>query len=180
MRTYRCVCGSTIFFDNSQCLACSHELGFCPACRGLVALLPQDNGQLHCGNPRCGAELAKCANYSQHQVCIRCVRAPAEADALCDCCRFNDTIPDLNIAGNRQKWYRLEAAKRRLFYDLGISACRMAPPSSATTTSRRTPRRSTPITSTAPRPIGRSGSSAPMPPCTPGKTSPRRGPPIST
>ena len=38
---------------------------------------------------------------------------------LCDCCRFNVTIPDLTVAGNLQKWYRLEAAKRRLFYDLG-------------------------------------------------------------
>ena len=44
---------------------------------------------------------------------------PAEG-ALCDCCRFNATIPDLSVPGNAQKWYRLEAAKRRLFYDLDL------------------------------------------------------------
>lgn len=119
MRTYRCVCGNVIFFDNSHCLACSRELGFCPACRELVALLPQDDGQWQCGNSQCAALLAKCFNYAQHQVCNRCVVLPAETGALCDCCRFNDTIPDLAVAGNLRKWYRLEAAKRRLFYDLG-------------------------------------------------------------
>jgi hypothetical protein len=63
--------------------------------------------------------LVKCQNYAEHQVCNRCVRAEAAmASALCDCCRFNDTIPDLTVPGNREKWRRLEAAKRRLFYDL--------------------------------------------------------------
>jgi hypothetical protein len=47
------------------------------------------------------------------------VPATAAQGALCDCCRFNDTIPDLSVAGNWEKWRRLEAAKRRLFYDLG-------------------------------------------------------------
>jgi hypothetical protein len=40
-------------------------------------------------------------------------------DGFCDCCRFNDTIPDLSVPGNLQMWYRLEAAKRRLFHGLG-------------------------------------------------------------
>ncbi len=46
------------------------------------------------------------------------LRAAPRLAAFCDCCRFNETIPDLSIAGNCQKWHRLEAAKRRLFYDL--------------------------------------------------------------
>ena len=37
---------------------------------------------------------------------------------LCDCCRFNDTIPDLSKCRELGKWCRLETAKRRLFYDL--------------------------------------------------------------
>jgi hypothetical protein len=37
---------------------------------------------------------------------------------LCDCCRFNQVVPDLTIPGNLQAWYKLEVAKRRLFYDL--------------------------------------------------------------
>ncbi len=38
---------------------------------------------------------------------------------LCLSCRHNRTIPDLSITGNLRKWYLLEAAKRRLFYELG-------------------------------------------------------------
>ena len=120
MRSSRCVCHSVIFFDNSQCLACGRELGFCPVCRYLTALLAVDGGGYRCGRTECGAALVKCLNYSQYNVCNRCVAAdcPSE-DGLCDCCRFNDTIPDLSIPGNVRKWYLLEAAKRRLFYELG-------------------------------------------------------------
>ncbi len=109
-----------IFFDNSQCLACGRELGFCPTCRNLTALLPNDQGNYTCARPECGAALVKCFNYAQHNVCNRCVTVEHAAPGdLCDCCRFNETIPDLSIAGNRERWYLLEAAKRRLFYELG-------------------------------------------------------------
>ena len=118
MRQYQCVCGSTTFFDNSQCITCGHELGFCPVCRQLTGLIADDAGGLHCGNTACGAALAKCVNYATHNVCNRCVPLDVGSDALCDCCRFNDTIPDLSVDGNWEKWRRLEAAKRRLFYDL--------------------------------------------------------------
>lgn len=119
MRTYRCVCNAVLFFDNSQCLACQREIGFCPQCRNVSTLLPIEAGEYQCGNAACGAKLAKCFNYAEHNVCNRCVLAPAAADTLCDCCRYNATIPDLSVAGNWRKWYALEAAKRRLFYDLG-------------------------------------------------------------
>ena len=119
MRTYQCLCGSPLFFDNSLCLNCGREVGYCAACRDIVALIPDEQGGYHCGNVDCSASLVKCVNYAQHQVCNRClVASPAEAEGLCDCCRFNRTIPDLTVPGNLSKWYRLEAAKRRLFYDL--------------------------------------------------------------
>lgn len=129
MRTYRCVCDATIFFDNSKCLACGRELGFCLACRNLVALLPRGDGPFECGNDDCRKTIAKCLNYGVHNVCNRTVvvhKVPSKPAALetaldeglCDCCRFNVTIPDLTVPGNWQKWRSLEAAKRRLFYDL--------------------------------------------------------------
>ena len=127
MRSFLCRCGNTLFFDNTRCLACGEESGFCPACRALVSLLPQDAGSFRCSNPTCGAMLVKCSNYSEHAVCNRCVFVISDGVAaiaeetqtqFCDCCRFNRTIPDLTVPGNLQKWYRLEAAKRRLFYDL--------------------------------------------------------------
>ncbi len=119
MKTYRCLCGNALFFDNSVCLACQREVGFCPACRDLVTLATSADGKLQCGNPECQSPLAKCFNYSEYEVCNRCV-VPTVDDGseLCDCCRFNQTIPDLTVTGNLQKWFRLESAKRRLFYDL--------------------------------------------------------------
>ncbi len=120
MRVFKCQCGQPIFFDNSVCLACSKPLGFCPFCRALSTLAPQTDGSLKCLTPGCGASLDKCFNYSEHNVCNRCVSHPSTMGTLCDCCHFNATIPDLSVPGNKRKWYRLEAAKRRLFYDLGL------------------------------------------------------------
>ncbi len=42
------------------------------------------------------------------------------AEPLCDYCRFNETIPDLSVPGNQERWYRLEVAKRRLLYNLDL------------------------------------------------------------
>lgn len=121
MRTWNCNCGAVIFFDNTRCLACSCELGFCPACGNLSSLVPAEAGGWTCGNAACGAALVKCANYAEHDVCNRCIASnSANEGTLCDCCKFNATIPDLTVAGNLQKWYRLETAKRRLFYDLNL------------------------------------------------------------
>ena len=119
MKTYRCICDAPLFFDNSECMTCHRELGFCPACDSVTALLPQADGTYRCGHASCNTVVGKCANYVNYSVCNRCVTEPT-AGKLCDCCRFNETIPDLSVAGNLQKWYLLEAAKRRLFYDLNL------------------------------------------------------------
>lgn len=122
MRSYNCVCGSVAFFENTHCLSCDHELGWCPGCDRLTTLVPAADGSLHCGNSDCSVPLVKCHNYAQEKVCNRCCVIPAvdAADKFCDYCRFNDTIPDLTIAGNREMWGRLEAAKRRLLYTLDL------------------------------------------------------------
>lgn len=123
MKRYTCTCGQPLFFDNSLCLKCGSELGHCPACGSLSPLYAVSDGTYRCGNPACGVILLKCANYEEHSVCNRCVVAPASGWSqlpLCRCCRYNQTIPDLSVPGNWEKWYRLEAAKRRLFYDLDL------------------------------------------------------------
>jgi hypothetical protein len=121
MRCYTCTCNNRLFCDNSLCLACGSELGFCPQCCNLVALVPQPNGLFRCGNPNCSSDLEKCFNYWQHHVCNRClVPSTAAGEHFCDCCRFNATIPDLSLPGNWQRWVDLEAAKRRLFYELRL------------------------------------------------------------
>lgn len=123
MRTFKCVCSNTIFFENTQCVKCEHELGWCPTCQQMTTLQTDAEGQLRCGWEHCGQALAKCHNYAVENVCNRCVPVEAgafEVDALCDYCRFNKTIPDLSVPGNREKWARLEVAKRRLLYSLDL------------------------------------------------------------
>lgn len=121
MKTFDCACGNTLYFDNSRCLACNREAGWCPACQAITALLPQGDGTFRCGNATCGAALVKCHNYAVENVCNRCVPAAgAPPGPLCDCCVYNATIPDLSVPGNREKWAQLEAAKRRMFYMLNL------------------------------------------------------------
>lgn len=123
MRTFSCVCGQTLFFENVACEACGREVGWCPSCRAIAALEPLGDGTYRCANGACGASLVKCTNYAIENVCNRCLPvADAVNGGLCDACRFNRTIPDLSIAGNRERWAELEAAKRRLLYTLDLLA----------------------------------------------------------
>ena len=121
MRQFNCICHEVVFFDNTQCVSCSRELGFCPVCQRIVALVGSDDTGYQCGNTACGAALRKCYNYRVEGVCNQCI--PAEDylhNGFCNCCRFNAVIPDLNKGDNRIKWLRLERAKRRAFYYLDL------------------------------------------------------------
>ncbi|PCF97123.1 zinc-binding metallopeptidase family protein [Vreelandella nigrificans] len=121
MQTFSCRCGNALFFENTHCLACESEVGWCPACTNIVALEPLTGGGYRCTNKNCGVALMKCHNYAVENVCNRMVvMAEGHADTLCDCCRYNDVIPDLDIIGNRERWAALEAAKRRLFHTLDL------------------------------------------------------------
>ncbi|CAH1386952.1 putative zinc-binding metallopeptidase [Candidatus Nitrotoga sp. M5] len=123
MKTFSCTCSATVFFENSQCVACSSELGWCPACNALRAISQDTNGQYYCGESKCGRRLTKCHNYAVEHVCNRCMLTDTMSRAdrgFCDYCRFNDTIPDLRKDGNREKWGRIEIAKRRLLYTLDL------------------------------------------------------------
>ncbi|MCA1773671.1 MAG: putative zinc-binding peptidase [Halomonas sp.] len=123
MRTFSCRCGNPLFFENTHCLACQADVGWCPACRHIVALEPLPGGGYRCTQPGCQTALMKCHNYALENVCNRTVVInQGYADTLCDCCRYNAVIPDLSIEGNRERWAALEAAKRRLFHTLDLLA----------------------------------------------------------
>ncbi len=121
MRTYTCICGQRLFFDNTECLNCRRKTGWCPHCRAVRGLDCGDEGQWHCTASECGRSLVPCWNYSEHGVCNRMVDAAAAGERpFCTGCRHNNTIPDVAIAGNHDKWARIEAAKRRLFFGLDL------------------------------------------------------------
>src|SRR5690606_24635855 len=108
MQYFSCYCHNTLFFENSQCLACGREVGWCPVCKGMHALFPKENGRYQCSNQSCGALLVKCHNYQKYDVCNRTTEAaklpPNDPDCrpLCDYCRFTEVIPDLSEHGNIQ------------------------------------------------------------------------------
>ena len=112
------------FFDNSVCVCCKKEVGWCPQCNAIADVTTDVDGKITCSC--CKSRLVKCTNYAEHNVCNRfLVRNGSDGinsgvNLYCDCCRFNRTIPDLSVEGNRAKWYRLEAAKRRTLYDLDM------------------------------------------------------------
>jgi hypothetical protein len=145
MQTYRCTCGNRLFFENTKCLACSAEVGWCENCHRLTTLEPDGENQVRCSYADCRQSIRKCHNYAVDNICNRCFNTHAlreragvrenpepaaassdalpaggvdPADALCRSCQLTDTIPDLAVAGHREKWVRLEAAKRRLLYTL--------------------------------------------------------------
>jgi hypothetical protein len=123
MKPFLCRCHNKIYFENTLCLSCESELGWCPACRSMTALIRADGDEYRCGHDACGTSLVKCQNYAVEKVCNRCLlksEAAESEEGLCDYCQYNDTIPDLSVSENRQSWLRLEVAKRRLLYTLDL------------------------------------------------------------
>jgi hypothetical protein len=120
MKTFACQCGNRLFFENVQCVACGRDVGYCEQCSEVTSFSADESGDFRC--EKCGAVARKCTNYQTEQVCNHFV--PVSADTteilLCSVCQLTETIPDLTIEGNRDKWRRLEQAKRRLIYQLDL------------------------------------------------------------
>jgi hypothetical protein len=146
-RSYRCHCGSPVFFRNSKCLTCGTPLGYDTALVRLIPLMPGADGsswvQWQANQEAMPLQAAvqayiRCANLTTPAACNWLIRVPprqpgeqgeqAEPPAdgkapqlLCQACRLNRTIPDLNDAAHPDNgilWGRIEMAKRRLFSSL--------------------------------------------------------------
>ncbi len=136
MDTFQCTCGGRLFFNNTVCIGCESEVGWCETCRNVAPIVPV-NGRYSCGNPKCGSAVAKCTNYSVEAVCNRMfamdpsieqpVANPLTGVGLCKACRLNNIVPDLNVEDNRRRWAKLELAKRQLLYQLDDLGLRYAP-----------------------------------------------------
>jgi hypothetical protein len=123
MKVFHCDhCSHLLFFENTQCVRCQRLVAYLPDL-GLVASLDavDEAGQADLWrSPLKAAEgrtYRLCRNYTEHQVCNWTVLSE-DPNALCVSCRLTRVIPDLIPDGNRQAWYRLEVAKRRLIFTL--------------------------------------------------------------
>jgi hypothetical protein len=124
VKTFRCDhCGHALFFENVQCLHCGSALAFLPDRLALCAIepVPPAGSGLWRRKVRRGPDLARayrlCRNNIEHQACNFAV-AERDPNGLCVSCRLTRVLPDLSLPQSRERWYRIEVAKRRLFYTL--------------------------------------------------------------
>lgn len=119
MKTFHCdVCERLVFFENTVCLHCGHTLGFVPDELDLITFEGNPGGELRSLAPNApGRVFRRCRNGAEHRVC-NWMTADADPSPFCVACRLNDVIPDLSVLGNRDRWHRIELAKRRLIYTL--------------------------------------------------------------
>jgi len=125
MRLFRCDhCGHPLFFENVQCLKCGSTLAFLPDRLALCAIEPVPGGENLWQRKTRRAEIEtrphhyrQCRNHVEHQACNFAVRA-TDPNPLCVSCRQTRILPDLSLPENHGRWYRIDAAKRRLFYTL--------------------------------------------------------------
>jgi hypothetical protein len=124
MNVFHCThCRHVVFFENTQCVNCGYALAFVPDLAVVAAMAMRSNGLW--STERRGAARRRfrpCRNYSQENICNWAVPAD-DPQPLCESCRLTQVIPNLTIAGNREAWFRLEAAKRRLIYSLKQLRC---------------------------------------------------------
>jgi hypothetical protein len=125
MKTFHCqYCGHPLFFENVQCLQCASEVAFLPDRLNMAAIEKVEEGGAQLLRPHSHgkkpspARYRLCHNHTTQNACNFAVPA-ADPNPLCASCRLTRVLPDLSQPENPLRWYRLEAAKRRLFYTLG-------------------------------------------------------------
>lgn len=125
MKTFRCQhCGHAVFFENVKCLQCGSALAFLPDRMNMAAIEEVPDAQAEGlwrprarGKKAAAARYRLCHNHTTQNACNFAVPAD-DPNPLCVACRLTRTLPDLSQEGNPQRWYKLEVAKRRLFYTL--------------------------------------------------------------
>jgi hypothetical protein len=124
MKTFHCqYCGNPIFFENVKCLQCESELAFLPDRLNMAAIEQAPGGDASLWRPRARgrkgapARYRLCHNHTTQNACNFAVPAD-DPNPLCVSCRLTHVLPDLSKPENPHRWYRLEVAKRRLFYTL--------------------------------------------------------------
>lgn len=119
MKVFHCDhCDNLLFFENFRCVSCGHELAYLPDLGVIGSLDKAENGEWTSPLARAqGKTYRLCQNYTDHNVCNWAVPTTDE-NPFCLSCRLTTVIPDLTVPGNKEAWFKLEIAKRRLMYRL--------------------------------------------------------------
>ena len=96
----RVVAGQRLYFENAQCLACGTPVLYNPD-RAAFEIAGSDHA-------------FQCVNATE----CDCNWIGQADQPFCRACALNKIIPDLSIDGNRRRWTRVEAAKKRAIYTL--------------------------------------------------------------
>ncbi len=114
MKRFHCNnCGLVLALENNLCTGCGMRLSFIPEAMQMVAWDEAGGEQLAYE----GREYRSCLNAREHVICNWGVTADDPCE-YCLSCRLTVVIPDIGVAGNLERWQRLEAAKRRLVIGL--------------------------------------------------------------
>ena len=112
MKCFNCDnCGMMVFFENESCVKCGETLGFFP---DRMEMSSQKKWAAHTASSGATSPHT-CANKDYYKVCNWMVLG-GDDNTFCLACRLNEMIPNLTINGNRERWYKLELAKRRCLY----------------------------------------------------------------
>jgi len=115
MKVFHCDhCNRVVFFENVQCVGCKRKLAYAPDLSDICSFDQVDEIRWKSPSALANGKLYRhCTNYARENVCNWAI-PDDDPNTLCAACRLNLIIPDLSIAGHRELWRRLEAAKRRL------------------------------------------------------------------
>lgn len=128
-KVWQCRCGQSVFFPNTQCLACEAALGYLPEQSRVVALEPAAEPDTWRLSDEPGIGLyRRCANLQTPAACNWLFPAH-DLGEFCVACSLNRTIPDLSIVENHERWRKVETAKRRLVAQLISLGLRVIPKS---------------------------------------------------
>ena len=111
MQRFHCPsCNNELHFDNAVCMSCGNDVGYQADCDKMLVA--------HSGSWSSTTEddiFSACSNRGL----IGCNWLVAgKISTPCLSCRHTLIIPDLSQPENRERWQKLESAKRLLFYSL--------------------------------------------------------------
>jgi hypothetical protein len=124
MNVFHCDhCQQLVFFENTVCVSCGSTLAYLPDLNQIGSLEPNGDGLWRSPLPVAQGKVYRlCDNYTWQNVCNWALPS-SDPHALCRSCRLTRIIPILDLPENKEAWYKLEVAKRRLVYSLLRLGC---------------------------------------------------------